>query len=123
MPPSGPSEEELAEIKRQEEDARITAELPELKVSFANAPWEVEVSHSPIELMSDHVELTFQLEQHFMHMKTLEATTIRAQSAQRIAKAMWSDAEADRVAAMERRKIAEEQLARASSLGGGVTLM
>ena len=58
-----------------------------------------------------------------MHMKTLEATTIRAQSAQRIAKAMWSDAEADRVAAMERRRIAEEQLARASSLGGGVTLM
>lgn len=58
-----------------------------------------------------------------MHMKTLEANSIRAQSAQRIAKAMWSDADADRVAAMERRRIAEEQLARASSLGGGVTLL
>lgn len=56
-------------------------------------------------------------------MKTLEANSIRAQSAQRIAKAMWSDADADRVAAMERRRIAEEQLARASSLGGGVTLL
>lgn len=44
VPPSGPSEAELAEIRRQEEDARISAELPELKVSFASAPWEVEVS-------------------------------------------------------------------------------
>lgn len=38
-----PTEAELAELKVKEEDARIAAELPELKVTFAKAPWELEV--------------------------------------------------------------------------------
>jgi hypothetical protein len=37
-------ETELAEQKAREEDARIMAELPELKVPFARSRWEVEVS-------------------------------------------------------------------------------
>lgn len=37
----------MAEIRRQEEDARIAAELPGLKVTFASAPWEIEVSPFP----------------------------------------------------------------------------
>jgi hypothetical protein len=37
-------EAELVEQKAREEDARIMAELPELKVPFARSRWEVEVS-------------------------------------------------------------------------------
>jgi hypothetical protein len=39
----------LAEQKAREEDARIMAELPELKMPFARARWELEVSHSRIQ--------------------------------------------------------------------------
>lgn len=117
------SEAEMVERRAREDEARISAELPELKVSFATAPWEVEVSDRPAVLYDEPVDEPHQLEQHFRHMKTLEQNTIRAQSAQRIATAMWSDAEADRVAASERRRIAEEQLSKASSLGVGVGLL
>jgi len=37
-------EAELEEQRAREEDARITAELPELKMPFARARWEVDVS-------------------------------------------------------------------------------
>ena len=37
-------EAELAEQKAREEDARIMAELPELKVPFVRAKWENDVS-------------------------------------------------------------------------------
>lgn len=118
------NEAEMAELRAKEEEARISAELPELKVPFTSAPWEIEVSQLFATLLALRIPLTgTQLEQHFRHMKTLEQNTIRAQSAQRIANAMWSDAEADRVAASERRRIAEEQLAKASSLGVGVGLL
>jgi hypothetical protein len=41
-------EAELEEQRVREEDARITAELPELKMPFARARWEVDVSpHHP----------------------------------------------------------------------------
>jgi len=41
-------ETELEEQRAREEDARITAELPELKMPFARARWEVDVSsHFP----------------------------------------------------------------------------
>lgn len=56
-------------------------------------------------------------------MRTLEQNTIRAQSAQRVANAFWSEADAERLAAMERRRIADEQLAKASTLGVGVALL
>lgn len=39
-------EAELEELRAREEDARIMAELPELKVPFARAKWENEVSTS-----------------------------------------------------------------------------
>jgi hypothetical protein len=37
-------EAELEEQRAREEDARIMAELPELKMPFARARWEVDVS-------------------------------------------------------------------------------
>jgi hypothetical protein len=46
MEPDVPAvdEAELEEQRAREEDARITAELPELKMPFARARWEVDVS-------------------------------------------------------------------------------
>jgi hypothetical protein len=47
----------------------------------------------------------------------------RAKSAQRIAGAILADAEAEMMAATERGRITEEQLAKASSMGVGVGLI
>lgn len=50
MEPEPPvvDEAELEEQRAREEDARIMAELPELKMPFARARWEVDVSSCPI---------------------------------------------------------------------------
>lgn len=53
------SDAELEEIRFRGEDARISAELPELKLSFASAPWEIEVS--PPVLWSHLVHMSWTL--------------------------------------------------------------
>lgn len=40
---SQPTEEELAEQKRKDDQARILAELPPLAVGYIGAKWEIEV--------------------------------------------------------------------------------
>jgi len=44
----------LAEQKAREEDARIMAELPELKMPFVRARWELEVSQSCVQCNIHH---------------------------------------------------------------------
>lgn len=60
--------------------------------------------------------MTHQLTNHYKHMRTLEHHTFKAQSGMRIAAAVLADAEAERLAAMDRRKVAEAQLV-AGSMG------
>ncbi|WWD09289.1 hypothetical protein V865_007412 [Kwoniella europaea PYCC6329] len=107
-PPTGPShrtslapvpvpvpvvnEAELAERKAKEEESRILAELPSLKVPFGGLSWEIELSN------------------YNHRMIGLSNNTLRAQSAARHAAMILADAEAERIAAGERRKICEDQL-------------
>jgi len=98
------SEAALEELRAKEEEARIMAELPPLRIPFGRAQWEAD------------------LDNHYKRMMTLQQTTNRAQSAQRIAAAILADAEAERMAALERRKIVEAQLM-AGTLGVGVGMI
>lgn len=59
-----------------------------------------------------------QLSHHWAYATTLQHQTLRAQSAARVAAAFLADAEAERLAASERRQVADAHLA-ASSLGVG----
>ncbi|WVO13003.1 hypothetical protein L204_100612 [Cryptococcus depauperatus] len=92
---------DLAEVQEQDEQVKIMAELPQVKVSFGGAAWEIELVN------------------HNNHYNILLQSTLRAQSAQRHAAMILADAEAERIAAMERRKICEEQLM-TGTLGVGI---
>lgn len=95
------TEVETAALRAREEAARVMAELPVVKVSHGGAAWEVELAH------------------HYKAMQALQQNTFRAQSAARHAAAVLADAEGERIAAGERRKVVEAQLM-AGSLGVGV---
>ncbi|GFZ43205.1 hypothetical protein JCM24511_00924 [Saitozyma sp. JCM 24511] len=95
------TEAELAEARAKVEEARIMAELPPVKLSYSSGSWRDE-------LEKDQAGIT-----------QLHTTTLRNQSAYRLAAAVLADAEAERIAAGERRKITEEQLM-AGSLGMGL---
>ncbi|WVR05830.1 hypothetical protein IAU60_002856 [Kwoniella sp. DSM 27419] len=95
----GPREEELAELRAKEEEARIINELPLLRINHGGAAWEQELAN------------------HYHRMTGLSNATLRAQAAARHAASMLADAEAERIAADERRTICEAQLV-AGSLGG-----
>jgi hypothetical protein len=58
-----------------------------------------------------------ELAAHTNRVAPLVLTTLRAQATMRVAAAVLADAEAERAAAGERRKVVEEQLT-AGSLGG-----
>ncbi|WWC86129.1 uncharacterized protein L201_001000 [Kwoniella dendrophila CBS 6074] len=102
-PASVPSltEAEIAERKAKLEEERILAELPSLKIPFGGLPWEIELSN------------------HHHHMLTLSNNTLRLQSAARYATMVLNDAEAERIAASERRRICESQLL-SFSMGVGI---
>lgn len=95
------AEEELAEMKAKEEKARISAELPPVLIGFGTATWETELAS------------------HIHHYTSLVQNTLRLQAAQRLAAASLADAEAERIAAIERSKICDEQLM-SGTLGGGI---
>jgi hypothetical protein len=111
------TESELAEAKARVEEARIMTELPKVKVSFGGATWQGEVSHKS-KREQRHPPIA-QLEKHHAAMSTLHSATLRAQSAYRLAAAVLADADTERVAAGERRKITEGQLM-AGSFGMGL---
>ncbi|WWC66464.1 uncharacterized protein I206_100366 [Kwoniella pini CBS 10737] len=98
------NEEELVEQKRKEEEDKILAELPNLKVSYGGLSWETE------------------LDNHNYHLINLSNNTLRLQSASRHAAMILADAEAERIAAGERRKICENQLL-SFSIGMGVGII
>lgn len=95
IPTPDPSDQEAVARARE---ARIYAELPVLKIPFIGA-WEGDLAA------------------HQSRIAPLVQTTIRAQAAMRVAAAVLADAEAERLAAGERRKVVEEQL-NAGSLDG-----
>lgn len=95
------AEEELAERKAKEEKTRILAELPPVLIGFGGAAWETELAS------------------HMHHYTSLVQNTLRLQAAQRLAAASLADAEAERVAVMERSKICDEQLM-SGTLGVGI---
>ncbi|KAK8865765.1 hypothetical protein IAR55_000912 [Kwoniella newhampshirensis] len=106
LPPSLPviNEAELAEKRAKEEETRILAELPALKVGFGGAAWELELAN------------------HNHHYQSLIQNTLRAQAAARHAAMVLADAEAERTAAGERRRICESQLM-VGTLGVGVGII
>lgn len=93
--PPVPDDPEAAARYRE---ARIYAELPQLKVPFLGA-WEAELAAVQV------------------HVAPLQQATLRAQANQRVAAAVLADAEAERHAAGERRRICDEQVM-AGSLDG-----
>lgn len=90
MPPA-PAVPEDPEAAARLREARILAELPQLKVSFVGA-WEAELAAVQA------------------HVAPLQQATLRAQASQRVAEAVLADAEAERLAAGERRRICEEHV-------------
>jgi hypothetical protein len=113
-------EAELAGIKAKEEEARITAELPKLAIPFGGSQWETDVS---VDRKHEVLTLIIQLDGYYTRSQLLQQNIDRAKSAQRIAGAVLADAEAEMVAATERGRITEEQLAKATSLGVGIALI
>ena len=112
------TEVETAALRAREEAARVMAELPVVKVSHGGAAWEVEVCCSRVDAYGSEAD-TIQLAHHYKAMQALQQNTFRAQSAARHAAAVLADAEGERIAAGERRKVVEAQLM-AGSLGVGV---
>ena len=98
----------------RDEEARILSELPPLKASYGGAQWEIEVSicdgegKAFMDLLADLG--SGQLANHHKTMSALQQVTMRAQSGARHAAAVLADAEAERIAAGERRRVVEAQL-------------
>ncbi|ODO11801.1 hypothetical protein I350_00585 [Cryptococcus amylolentus CBS 6273] len=86
------SEDQLAEMRAKEEEARVLAELPPVAVPFGGAQWEIDLAN------------------HHHHYTSLLQNTLRTHSIQRHAAMALADAEAERAAAVERRRICEGQL-------------
>ncbi|WVQ71025.1 hypothetical protein IAR50_000550 [Cryptococcus sp. DSM 104548] len=86
------SKEEAAEIRAKEEEAMIMAELPAVAVPFGGAQWEIDLAN------------------YHHHCTALLQNTLRAHAVQRQAAIVLADAEAERAAVMERRRICEGQL-------------
>lgn len=113
------SPEELAAEQRRQEEERIMRELPALQVPFGLMQWEIDVSPACSLISGTTTDWEqLQLNAHYKHVQTLAAQTSRAQTAARLAQAFLADAEAERLAAVDRRRIAESQLN--GSLGTGL---
>ncbi|ORX34189.1 hypothetical protein BD324DRAFT_637018 [Kockovaella imperatae] len=97
-------QEELNLNTQPQMDAKIRSELPDIRLWSTMPKWELDLAN------------------HYSHLAALQQTTMRAQSALRLATATVADAEAERIAAGERRKVAETQLV-ANTLGMGVGIL
>jgi hypothetical protein len=118
-------EAQRAEQQRLEEERRILAELPDLQLPFVGA-WELEVRfHSHTQVYSRHPRIgaNVQLDKFRVNYTQLENATLRAQAAARHAQAVLLDVEAEREHAMDRRRVAEEQLIRGQGGLAAVGLM
>ncbi|EIW72750.1 hypothetical protein TREMEDRAFT_58917 [Tremella mesenterica DSM 1558] len=100
MPPPLPAKD-----PREIEVERIMFELPPLRVSFGDPVREAELTA------------------HLKHMQTLQNNTMQARTAYRHAATVLIDAEAERLAAMERRHVTEAQLAQAAGQGMSISLL